>query len=204
MRWGLRRRPRVARAPRFARERDALEHLIATTDNVAVAELARLRLRAARFADAHLTPTPSAPAEPEATPATVEADLLQSLATTTRTTKGLDLPALPAHFAAMDRIIELNQARRAEEAARQPPVVAPPPPPVPVPTALPVPVPRPAPKPKPRPVLQPREPSEWLANLAFATAMTVAAIAFAIPLVFLIKGLSTRDPATQTAAAVAV
>ena len=35
-------------------------------------------------------------------------------------------------------------------------------------------------------------------------AMTVAAIAFAVPLAFAVKGLSTREPATQMAAVVAV
>lgn len=105
MRWRSRQRPPAV--PRFTNERDALAHLIATTDNAAVAELARLRLRAARFADEHLTSTTPPTAAP--TPESLDAELRRSLATTTAAPHSASLVDVSAKMPAIDRIAEANR-----------------------------------------------------------------------------------------------
>lgn len=103
MRWRFwHPRPAVARRS-FGRERDALEHLIATTDNVALAELARLRLRATRFAESHLTPTAAAGPIRDVTPDSLEVELQRSLSRVARPATTTAGPS-PRAAAALARI----------------------------------------------------------------------------------------------------
>lgn len=101
-----------------ADECEKLEHVIRTTRNTAVAELARLRLRAARFARDHATPTPAA-APPRATGVdALEDEIRRSSATVAHVTRSAELVDLTPRLPLLSEIAAENRARYDEQADR--------------------------------------------------------------------------------------
>jgi hypothetical protein len=102
----------------LADECETLERLISTTQNSTLAELARLRLRAARFARDHVSQTVDV--APRATSAAaVEDELLRSSSTTTHATRSADLVDMTPRLPMLARIARTNGVRYAAIARRR-------------------------------------------------------------------------------------
>lgn len=117
-RWRVQPQPGVPSA--VADECETLERVIRTTGNTAVAEFARLRLRAARFARDHATPTPAAAPPRAMGAAELEAEIRRSSATVTHVTRSADLVDVTPRLPLLARIAETNRPRYDEVAHRPP------------------------------------------------------------------------------------
>jgi hypothetical protein len=97
----------------LARERAALERLIATTDNAAVAELAKIRLRVVRFLGSRGEPTSSS-VEPTDPTAAEVAEVTVDLPRTHSPIPSAHLVDVVAKVGALERLHSANGTRYAE------------------------------------------------------------------------------------------
>ena len=102
--------------PRLDRERDALARLIADGDNAALAEMARIRLRAVDFVARHATPTAAA-VDAAARRDDAGERITLALPQPSARAVGGHLVNVNAKLAKLDRLAELNDDRRELAAA---------------------------------------------------------------------------------------